>query len=808
MANGLRLVGRVALWLLIGALVLVLVAGIGGYLWVRGALPQTTGSVQVRGISAAVEIARDTEGVPHIRGATMDDALFGLGYAHAQDRLWQMEFQRRIGNGRLSEVLGETTLETDQFLRTLGPHRAAARAWANFTPDVRRPIEAYVAGVNAFISAHSGRTLPVEFTILGFAPEPWKPEDVLVWSKMMAWDLGGNWSDELLRAEIAAKLGEAQADELFPQSLAGDPLILPSGSDGPAASRTSTPSRGASPDGANGLLAIDAHLRDSLGMGGHAIGSNNWVVGGDRTTTGKPLLADDPHLGSRIPSIWYLAHLTGGDVDVIGSTLPGLPGVVIGRNQHIAWGVTNTGPDVQDLFLERIDGDRVEYNGAMEPLTTITEVIKVKGQPDVNQQVRITRHGPIISDVLDGATDPVAFRWTALDDTDGTFPAFLNINKARNWQEFTDALRTYQSPMQNFVYADTEGNIGYYAPGALPIRAQGDGTVPVPGWTGEYDWQGYVPFEELPHTFNPPEGYIVSANNRVVDETYPYLISNNYAAPYRAARIKEMIEAKPKLSVDDMIAMHGDVRSGGARALLPMLLSATPQDDRSRAALELVKNWDGTVSGESAAATVYQAWLDKLGDAIFADELGEELWEDYGSRVDVALMALLGSMDGSASPWCNDVTTPASETCADRSGKALAEGLAAMATLQGSDTPASWRWDKVHVTQFPHNPLDQSPLKPVFSRTIPNGGDKFTVNVAPPRKGTFVQTHIPSYRHVVDLANPDNSRYIQAVGQSGSVLSPHYADFIERWQRIEYLPMHTSRSAIDPTIRETLTLTP
>jgi penicillin G amidase len=823
---------RALRWLLAAVVVLAALIGGGGYLWLRAALPQAAGTIRVQGLAAPVEILRDSDAVPHIRAQTEADAIFGLGYAHAQDRLWQMEFQRRIGNARLSEVLGPATLPTDRFLRTLGPARAAASAWATTSPAARKVVEAYVAGVNAFISAHHGRDLPIEFTIFGFEPEPWRPEDVLVWAKMMAWNLGDNWEKELLRAKLIAKLGPDRAAQLMPAYTADGPIIL-ADSSAVADERRKTEDEGSdkakrwsfvlgpSPEGTgacdprptacDGLLAINRAIEDTLGMGGTAIGSNNWVVGGARTTTGKPLLANDPHLGAQIPSIWYLAHVTGGKLDAIGATLPGAPGVIIGHNQRIAWGVTNTGPDVQDLFVERLnDRGEVEYNGAWEPMQIIPEVIKVKGQADVAIQVRVTRHGPLISDVVADTGEPLAFRWTALDDEDHTLEAFIGIARAGDWEQFTKALRSYKAPMQNFVYADEDGNIGYYAPGALPIRASGDGTLPAPGWTAAHDWTGYVPFEELPHAYNPPQGFVVTANNRVAPAGYPHLIGTSFAAPYRAARIVELIESKDKLSPDDMAAMQADVRSQQARELLPYLLRASTSDTRARAALAFLQGWDGTIAGDSAQAAVYEAWYQQIPARIFADELGQELWNDYADEKDMIAMVIPGLLETSGAAWCDDVRTPQTESCAATLGMALGDGLDEMAKYQGADDFKAWRWDRVHSAVFPHNPLgEDARLRPIFSRSIPNGGDDFTVDVAPIRRSDlYNQYHVPSYRQIVDLADWGASRFIHTVGQSGQLLSGDYSNLIERWRRVEYLPMRYDTEAINASAAGRLVLEP
>lgn len=808
-----RLLIKIVGWLLAVVLVLVLVVGIGGYVWLRGSLPQTSGSVQVAWIGSTVEIVRDANDIPHIRAASEADALFGLGYVHAQDRLWQMEFQRRIGNGRLSEVLGDSTIETDKFLRRLGPHRAAASAWQQLDPATKPLVEAYTAGINAYISSHTGRQLPVEFTILQFAPEPWRPEDVLVWAKMMAWDLGGSWDDEMLRAQLEAKVGPERAADLMPAYTADGPLILPDGGASAAAASThagTTPlalsklCSGESSPCAD-LSTVNTTLQQALHLGGEAVGSNNWVIGGARTTTGKPLLANDPHLGSRIPSIWYLAHITGGTLDVIGATIPGLPAVLTGHNARVAWGVTNTGPDVQDLYVQRVDlaAGTIERDGKQVPLERIDEVIKVKGAADITQPVYITTNGPLIYDGSDPEhPEALAFRWTALDPTDTTITAFMALNQASDWQSFTAALQSYRAPMQNFVFADTAGNIGYYAPGSIPIRGQGDGSQFSPGWDSAYDWQGYVPFEQLPHTYNPPQGYIATANNKVLPDNAPVFLGSAFAAPYRAQRIVELIEATPQLSPDDMVTIQADMRSALARAVLPSLLSANTQDSRAQQAIGLMRDWDGTLAANSAQAAIFEGWYNALTKRVFADEVGSDIWEDYGTNRNFIAMRLVQQLQDNG-PWCDDVSTPATEDCATTSGAALVDGLAAMAQEQGSEDIIVWRWGKAHEVVFPHQPFDNvSTLKRIFSRQIAAGGDGFTVNVAGvDMDDSYNAHHIASYRHIIDLGNLEASRFIQPVGQSGQLLSGSYSNLIERWERVEYLPMQMQPQGTTTTLR-------
>jgi penicillin amidase len=797
-------------------------ANITGFALGQHERAQAPESVGVEGLHARVEMVRDRHGVPHVRAKNETDAHFGLGFVHAQDRLWQMEFQRRLGNGRLAEILGEKLLPTDRLFRTLGLRRTAAAAWARFNAEERRPFEAYVAGVNAYLASRHGGQLPPEFLMLGVEPEPWRPEDVLVWGKVVAWGLSGNWDKELLRARLAAKVGPERAAQLMPAYTADGPTILPSppqaAEDARGASDATTRPALIDLDASvvDGLLELNRTVEALTGLGADGFGSNNWVLSGARTTTGRPLLAGDPHLTAQTPSIWYLARVSGGPLDVIGATIPGSPGVYVGHNGHIAWSPTTINVDSQDLYVEHInERDEAEFAGAWEPLTVVPETIKVKGRPDVDLKVRITRHGPVISDVINPAGQPLAFRWTANDPVDAGVLATLGYNRARNWKQFNEATRANRPGDQNYVYADRHGNIGYVAAATIPVRPAGDdGRLPVPGWTGQHEWAGYVPFDELPRAYNPPQGYIASANNKVAGDDYPHLIGTNFAAPYRAARVVEMIDSRKRHSPGDMARMQSDVLALHAREVLPFMLKTEPADERGRQAVELLRGWDMRVNGDSARAAVFEAWYLKLGERLFADELrdpvaGDALWRAYSENIYMVGMALEAALEEDAA-WCDDVRTPAVETCADALASSLAEGLAKMNGAQGTDDVAAWRWDRAHHALFPHAPFDADPqLKPVFSRSIPNGGDKFTVNVA----SIFLwedynQSHAAMYRQVVDFADLENSRFIVAPGQSGDPESPHYDDLLGRWQRVEYLPMRFDRKASDGAADERLVLEP
>jgi penicillin amidase len=814
-------------------LILTLLASSGAFLYLFRSLPKVRGTEEVAGISASVEIVRDRDAVPHIYAATRADALFGLGYVHAQDRLWQMEFQRRIGFGRLSEVLGAAALPQDRFLRTVGFGRAAVSAWEHLPADSRALIDAYVAGVNAFISTHHGSRLPPEFTLLRFEPEPWSGADVLAWVKMMAWDLSANYSLELLRHDLAAKVGPERMRELMPPpaadalSILAPDLIAPYTKIPPHVPRPAHTTNTTNGSSASALLrtsSLSALATLFTPDAADGIGSNNWVVDGTMTASGRPMLANDPHLAAKVPSLWYLAHLHFGEEDLIGATLPGTPAVAIGRNRHIAWGETNVAADVEDLYVEHLDpsGRTAEFQGRQEPLRFIQETIRVKGAAPVTVDVRVSRHGPLVSDAINAISaapedtrdrpplEPLAFRWTALDDEDLTVAAFLKLNAAHDWNAFTAALRAFAVPAQNFVYADVDGHIGYYLPGRIPIRTSGDGTVPSEGWTGAAEWQGFIPFEELPHAYDPPQHFIVTANNSPVPAGYPYFISAEYPEPYRAQRITELLQGRRGLAADDFRRIQADTRSLSAATLVPLLLQhLRPQTETERAAVDLLRRWNFDASGNSAAHAVFQSWFLQLPPAIAGDELGADLLKAYQKRFSNVTRFTASVLTQGENRWCDDVRTGTSEGCDEIVTRALRDGLARMSALQGPNF-SRWRWDAVHVAAFPHQGLDSVPgLHWLLSRSMPNGGDFSTVNVGAVNTDlSFAETDIPGYRQIVDLSPKNDSRFLDAVGQSGHVLSPHYDDALADWHDVRHRPMQTDRRLIQKDAIGTLTLHP
>jgi len=786
-----RLLARTLLVLL----ALALAGAAGAYLYLRQSLPKLEGEIRAAGLAAPVEVTRDAYGVPHIFAASAEDALFALGYVHAQDRLWQMEMNRRIAAGRLAEVVGPAGLETDRFLRTLGVRRAAEATLAKLDTETTTALARYADGVNAFLAGDP--VLPLEFLITGARPAPWTPADSLAWVKMMAWDLGGNWRNELLRMRLARTLPLARIQQLLP----------PYPGDAPPEIAELKAFYGALEQSAPKLAELG--LPDFASQPVEGLGSNNWVVSGARTASGKPLLANDPHLGLTAPVVWYFAHLHAPGLNVIGATLPGVPLVVLGRNDRIAWGFTNTGPDVQDLYLEKLHpaGGYVAPDGP-RPFEVIEEVIRVKGAPDERLQVRVTRHGPVISDVFKPALDAtprgyaLAFQWTALRDDDLSLQALGRFARARNWTEVLAAAPQLHSPQQNIVYADVEGNIGFLAPGRIPLRAKDNdlmGHAPAPGWEAKYDWTGFVPAGETPRLYNPASGTIVTANHKVVPGDYPHFITSEWQPPYRAERIAKLLEATPKHTVHSFARIQADVQSLAMREVLPLMLAAKPAGGRAAEAHALLSQWDGSMYAGRKEPLIATAWWREFTRALYADELGDAFASNWLMRPQFVAAALAGR-DG-AGQWCDNVRTPAVETCRDLLLASLDAALADLSRRYGEDMSA-WNWGRAHLARHEHRPFGRHPLLArLFDIRSPTPGDTFTVNVGRnnlnDEANPFHNRHAASLRAVYDLADLENSLYIHSGGQSGNLLSPHYESFTAAWAKGEYIPMKADRKAIE-----------
>ncbi len=765
----------------------------------RRRLPQISGRVQVPGLLDAVEVIRDRWGVPHIYARTAVDASFAQGYVHAQDRLWQMDFQRRLASGRLAEIVGARGLAADRWLRILGFRRIAEIEARRMSVEVGAEMEAYAAGVNAWIQ--QGR-LPIEFTILRYQPEPWTPADSLVWAKMLAWNLAGNWESELLRARLIDLLGAERAAKLEPPYPARCPCVIPAGVayDGIGA----------------GAEALAAGARPFTGPGtDEGVGSNNWAVAAWRSVTGAPLLAGDMHLPLMAPAIWYENHLTAraedDPLDVTGISLPGIPGVVSGHNGHVAWSFTASFADVQDTYIEHLRtnaaGD-IEYEceDRWEPAQIVAEEIRVRGTAPVTEQVILTRHGPII-DSLAGALcggDSLSLRWTAFEP-EMMFGALRAMNRARTRLEFRDALRQWTSPAVNVVYADTGGEIAYHLAGRVPIRAAGDGRLPTPGWTGAYEWLGYIPFDALPQRLNPPEGYLVTANNRIIADDYPYFISNEYATGSRAQRITELIIARDRLDVTDMQTMQFDQVSPWARIVAGALADLPPVDAEIAAVVAAMRAWDGRLTADSAEAAVCASFAVHMTRMMLGDELGP-LTERYLGRGPTPVVAESSLFAQRAQEWLeHQLAQPASRGYDLGDGEGRDEVMvralrAALDDLRARFGAAPPSWGELHTVTFAHPLGVAEPFATLLNRgPYPVGGDGNTVWATGNRFGD-AQTGFtvgPPYRFVADLGDLRHARAILAPGQSGQPGSPFYEDQLDAWFTGEYHPMLYDRADIE-----------
>jgi penicillin amidase len=803
----------------------------------RRPFPIIDGELTVAGLQGAVEVIRDADGVPHIYAATTHDLFLALGYVHAQDRFWQMDTWRHIGAGRLAEMFGADQVETDSFLRTMGWERLARDQYDSSTPAARAVLDAYAAGVNAYLDERSPAELSFEYTILEFSnhsytPSPWTPVDSLVWGKVMAWDLAGNLGDEITRSQLLDVLTPDQVAQLYPPYPEENPVIV-----GDSAPRVDGPVIDPPPLDVARLLgrtAANAALVDGVAGGsGIGIGSNSWVIGPERSATGSAILANDPHLGIRMPSIWYqvalhcLPRSAACGYEVAGFSFPGLPGVVIGHNDRVAWGFTNLGPDVMDLYVEQLnpaDPDQYLYEGKWVDMELRTETVQVAGSDPVEVEIRSTRHGPIISDSYGPLDDfgteagiplpddyALALRWTALDPSPSLVDAMLRLDSAADFEAVRDALRLFAVPAQNVVYADVDGNIGYQAPGRIPIRDGWTGRLPVPGWTGQYEWSGFVPFDELPSLYNPPEGYIVTANNPVVDGSYPYVLGTDWNYGYRARRIKDLIEGNDSISLDDVGTMQFDNHDPNADLLVPRLVlldlsDAGPSAVRAR---EILAEWDRDDTVDSAGAAIFAATWSNLLRLVFHDDVPEELWPAGGGRWFRAVAGLMGTADGW--PW-DDRTTPEPESRDEMIRRAFLDAVAQLRDRLG-DSPDGWEWGELHRAVFRNETLGESGISLIEGRfnrgPYPVSGGSDVVNATGwwADEGYEV-TWLPSMRMIVDLGDLDRSRSIHTTGQSGHVYSSHYQDMIERWALGRYLPMRWERASVEPGAEGTLRLLP
>jgi penicillin G amidase len=830
-------------------LAVALVGTTGGVIVsIRRPLPAYDGRVALSGLTSTAEVRRDAQGIPQIYADTPEDLFRVQGFVHAQDRFYEMDFRRHLTSGRLAEWFGEDLVETDAVIRTLGWRRVAAREFPKLSTKTRGYLEAYAAGVNAYLADHTGSRLSVEYTLglLGpdERPEAWTPVDSLAWLKAMAWDLRSNLDDEVDRALASVRVPDDRVGGLYPpypfdrhRPIVGDTKTA-------AASPVRTPGRATLPAGTDQALRrvrdLIARASDQTSLGGatSGIGSNSWVVSGRHTTTGKPLLANDPHLAPSMPSIWYQAGLhcrrisTGCPYDVAGFTFAGVPGVIIGHNNRIAWGFTNLGPDVMDLYVERLDGNTYMYDGARLPLTTRREIIGVKGGDPVSILVRSTRHGPLLSDVDEDTGDAVlgartgkdaraggwkagvALRWTALD-AGRTAEAIFRLNTARDWNQFRAAAAMFEVPAQNIVYADVDGHIGYQAPGRIPIRKPANtGEWPVPGWTSRYEWEGFVPFERLPSVRDPAEGYIVTANQAVVPADYPYHLADHWSYGYRSDRIGDLLRAQlkgqGKVDVAAMQRIQLDTYNANAAFLVP-LLQKVEVDSFTAQGVALFRGWNFTQGARSAPAAYFNAvWRNLLAET-FQDELPRAAWPSGGDRWYEVMRRLVRDPDNA---WWDDVRTR--KVREDRDAifeRSLREARKELTKLLAKD-PRQWRWGRLHQLELTNQSFGQSgfaPLERLFNRgpyEVSGGSDAVLATGWTAGDKRYTVTAVPSMRMVVDLADFDRSRWINLTGTSGHPWSDQYMDQVDMWVRGESLAWPFSRPAVEESGQYTMTVMP
>jgi penicillin amidase len=776
------------------ALIVVAVAG-AAYLFYR-AMPAYSGSVVLRGLSAETRVWRDGYGAPHIFAANLDDVARALGYLHASERLYEMEINRRVGQGRVAEVGGADLVNVDRFIRTLGLYALAKSSFAALSPWAQQRLQAYADGVNAFLDSHRN-ALPPEFLILGDKPEPWTPADSLVWGKLMALQLSGNYAMESLRARLAQKLPADRAGWLFPMPNADWPVTTAPVAHPDHASLEETRDR------------LGALLQMSHGA------SNEWVVAGSRSDTGKPILANDPHLELGAPILWYLARIVTPEVSIKGGTVPGLPLVLLGQSDRIAWGLTTSDTDAQDLFVETVDpNDPTQYltpDGA-KPFLIHDETIHVKDAPNVTLHIRATRHGPVISDVdsnlaaLAGPGKAIALAFTGLGDRDTTAEALMRVNVARNWSEFLDALRPYQTPTQNFAYADVDGDIGFISPGLLPTRKSGDGLVPVDGASGGADWTGVMTFDQAPQLHNPASGFIFNANNAIVGPEKAAEYGRDWEETFRARRLQQFFDANPKLSLELSATMQADHLTLDFGDLLPFLKRATPSDERARQALALLAAWDGVMDKDRPEPLIYTAFVRALHRIMLVEKIGLSLSEK-GPFAAEALIALLRDHP----EWCDAPNKPDPD-CNATLGRALDEGLAELVRRDGADM-SQWRWGREHVALLQHKVYSQIPLLDRISDlSMPSSGGFYTLDrgggFAAPADQPYARTHGGGYRAIYDLADPDKSRFVIATGESGHIFSPHYRDLAPLWSEGKSITLAGDEAALKRAGAQELTFTP
>lgn len=802
---------------------------------VKSSFPQIEGEINVSGLRSDVRIVRDEMGIPHIYADNLHDLFFAQGFVHAQDRFWQMDFWRHIGMGRLSDMFGESQADTDKFLRTLDWEGLAFQELEQLQPESIEILDAYSAGVNAYISDKEGTELSIEYLVLKvLKPDykiiPWQPTHTLTWAKAMAWDLRGNMEEEIDRAILLKTLSLEQVNELYPIYPDDHPSVVSSFQLDVAFDDSFENYGNNNIFGQNEVNSLFSRIEsnkkgmdDVLGKFSKSVGSNNWVIDGSLSKTGKPLLANDPHLSIQMPSIWYQLSLhcqprsDECPYEVVGFSFAGVPGVVIGHNDRIAWAFTNTGPDVMDLYIEKLNPEnpnQYEYLGEWVDMVVVEEEISFGNEELEKFVIRKTIHGPIISDVfgpLKNEVEPtekpfsektgidlpehyaIALSWTALEPG-SVFEAIWGFNKAKNWEEFRSAASHFVVPAQNLLYADIDGNIGYQMPGNIPIRKKGDGRLPVPGWSGEYDWAGYIPFEQLPNLYNPDSGYIITANNQVISDPYPYLITSDWDYGFRAKRIDKMINSHSGgFSIEDFQRMQSDDTNLTSSVVIDALKNVELPENLGYVRENILLKWDHR-ENQSSGAALYEAFWWELVQMTFSDEeIPEDLLPAGGSRTNEIFRSLLNQPN---SFWWDDKNTSDKvETMDDILAAAFEAATKCEVCIKkfGKDIN-NWDWTQLHTATFRNSTLGESGIsliENIFNRgPVPTTGGESIVNATGwDIYESFEVNWLPSMRMIVDLADMNRSVTVHTTGQSGHAYHSHYDDMISLWAGLEYYPM-------------------
>jgi len=781
------------------------------YIHLRTSLPPQSGKFQAEGISQSVAIVRDKQGVPTVSASTNEDAFFAVGYLHAQDRLWQLEFQRRLAYGELSEIFGYKLLEQDKWMRTLGLKYAAQASWNDLSEEARQSLLSYTNGINAWLK--QAKQLPPEFEMLAIEPRPWTVIDSLVWNKFFALSLAKNVRTEIDFYLAKQALSAKQLTSLFPQTQHSEQL---------ADSVELTMAM-------QGLKDIQLLLEQNFSVGGKNVGSNAWIVSGKHTQNGLPVLANDPHLGIQIPSLWYAAKLKGSSLNVSGMTLVGLPLVIFGHNQHIAWGGTNLMADVQDLYYEQVNLNNTEQYltaDGWKTFSTRQETINVKAEQPaslrpklkpVKLNIRYTETGPIVSDMFGIFEQPISLSWVGLKAQDTTYQALLEANYASDWESFQAAFSKHVAPALNILYADNLGNIGHLTAGRLPKRLIGEGLEILPAWKAQYRWQGYVDFAKMPKFYNPESGYLVQANNHVAGDVF---ISSDFASPARAQRIeqliKDKIEKKEAITADFVQQMQTDIVDVSAQKLLPALLKLKPTSERQQTAMSYLQHWQGAMAIDSQAAAIFNVWLKFLRKDLIARNVNDS-WGNTQQRSGLVGLSAYIEVDeveamlAQPEVWCLGDHAAQTTGCDKLLARTLDEALEELEKFFGADMQ-QWGWGKIQTELYQHNPFsDMKLVNLLFERRHSTGGSPNTINVASGRFDKtegYLKTFGAGFRFVIDLSKQQGRlSYVNAIGQSGHFLSEHYDDMFDAFHKgklfsIDDVEVTAERIVLNPQVSE------